>query len=1105
MKRSEAINTFDQGLLMDLNPMVTPNNIVTNCLNGTLITYNGNENVLQNDMGNGRVETAYLPEGYVPLGTAELGGIIYIVSHNPLTDKCQIGSFPSPERNITSDEVTDQKSEKQLDMNSFFSGDNLIKSPYKKLILLDKILHPGDKFQIYCEQLKGKNYISAKEEGNSNPDLFPRYLKFNVVAIQDNGQINNLNKTLVWSNQSDYYILDNKITKEDGKLDLDEYRNLVSSNYNVFNSKVDGKIAILAELECIDSFEVSWDAIKDNDNNWNFYFFLNWTYNNSTSPDKINLYGITVKADKISDPFECELKDYPSSQPDLGTTDILYQENTTFYTPKWVNTIAVDPNYRENGGITLPRKNDGTDNQYLLYEPFKIPAEIKGVVNFDVYPRMPFGKLDYLKQSFSIDLDKLGTGEIDLKEYRYWYDPGKITINWALEAYPERNKQITEVKFNFYKFDANVKNWIEQNAEYIDNSRVIGNLAKNHWENNSQVNLIGIEPISRPVSTKNSYSGHFTETINISDGLDNNQLYLVELYINYNKEKEIRYYRLLYTSEVFNSYYFKKNDFKDIILQEALSQNIVYSPDQVTYLNEQSSSNLLDEQGNIVSVIPPSYNETTYSNYKVNSTYSCDINSTVIATVNNPTFELNITKIDNLSKSSNTKIDSKQLLLEVGGGGGMSEIDTLAEIEKTPSIQNIQVTGNNFKGKFQQELITPFQVNYEKEDIVEVQYELVPLDVLESWLLVGGRRKAINIHLSDTNEGQNISIVDEFGDDSHNLGELSKYTNVYDQIKSRLSGTDVLALRYKVRADAHGGDQGAWTGWGQGTWSASNDEPAKATNQIYFNSNNATNLAVLIIYAMLDSNDQVQLFTYSRSSGTWYGTSVAQYETQGKPGTTYKWPYKYKPFGILANSATSDLLKKPFEKYFKLSDILKRLIVKSWSAIRYYQNYIWESKNTIQGTATISIKVNQVDLKLENGTINNLSYNPEQSFSVDYLVKGRENFDPYINQLLYSNSNITKVLYNDSGTDTYIPIENLSPKSLYDINGNQVKFLKQDFGELNKELDDLIDSKQQLTCIDGCARIKMQSVNTKDKLMAMARQEEQSITISNIINITSNG
>ena len=88
MRKSETTNVFTDGLVMDLNPIVTPNNVVTNALNATLITMNGNENALQNDMGNGRVETAYLPEGYVPIGTAELGGIIYIVSYNPLIDKC---------------------------------------------------------------------------------------------------------------------------------------------------------------------------------------------------------------------------------------------------------------------------------------------------------------------------------------------------------------------------------------------------------------------------------------------------------------------------------------------------------------------------------------------------------------------------------------------------------------------------------------------------------------------------------------------------------------------------------------------------------------------------------------------------------------------------------------------------------------------------------------------------------------------------------------------------------------------------------------------------------------------------------------------------------
>ena len=79
-------NSFNvsKGMVQDFNPLLMGNDMLSNNLNGTFYTYNGNEGMLQNDMGNGRVETAYLPEGYVPLGTAELGGIIYIVSYNPL-------------------------------------------------------------------------------------------------------------------------------------------------------------------------------------------------------------------------------------------------------------------------------------------------------------------------------------------------------------------------------------------------------------------------------------------------------------------------------------------------------------------------------------------------------------------------------------------------------------------------------------------------------------------------------------------------------------------------------------------------------------------------------------------------------------------------------------------------------------------------------------------------------------------------------------------------------------------------------------------------------------------------------------------------------------
>ena len=38
MSRQEAINTFNEGLLKDINPINTPNTALTDCVNGTIIT-----------------------------------------------------------------------------------------------------------------------------------------------------------------------------------------------------------------------------------------------------------------------------------------------------------------------------------------------------------------------------------------------------------------------------------------------------------------------------------------------------------------------------------------------------------------------------------------------------------------------------------------------------------------------------------------------------------------------------------------------------------------------------------------------------------------------------------------------------------------------------------------------------------------------------------------------------------------------------------------------------------------------------------------------------------------------------------------------------------
>ena len=78
--KETATNVWKDGLNKDLYPLNTPNTVLTDNLNGTFITYNGNELSLQNDSGN--VFTTRLSEGFYPIGLAEYGDIIYIASIN---------------------------------------------------------------------------------------------------------------------------------------------------------------------------------------------------------------------------------------------------------------------------------------------------------------------------------------------------------------------------------------------------------------------------------------------------------------------------------------------------------------------------------------------------------------------------------------------------------------------------------------------------------------------------------------------------------------------------------------------------------------------------------------------------------------------------------------------------------------------------------------------------------------------------------------------------------------------------------------------------------------------------------------------------------------
>ena len=282
----KSTNKFTKGLVMDFSPENTRNEVLTHALNATLITFNGNELSLQNDMGNARVETAFLPEGYIPVGTCEYGGIIYIVSYNPLEDKSQIGCFPSPERNVSNDElgISDAllRSSDFQDLNT----PGTIKNNSQCVLLKEDSLNPGDKFLVYSdgsifnENLKD---LYIKDSNNTLEPIANPILALNIVSIEDSGRIVYLNSDLRQyevtkqiNNQDttySYHILGKHTSNESQfdseSVDIDNYRNVLSSGYNVFKSKTSGKLALLAELIMIDSYSVTHSLHPKKDLNGN--------------------------------------------------------------------------------------------------------------------------------------------------------------------------------------------------------------------------------------------------------------------------------------------------------------------------------------------------------------------------------------------------------------------------------------------------------------------------------------------------------------------------------------------------------------------------------------------------------------------------------------------------------------------------------------------------------------------------------------------------------------------------------------------------------------------------------------------------------------------
>lgn len=618
MKKQDTTNTFNEGLMMDLNPLVTPNNVVTNCLNGTLTTYNGNENVLQNDMGNGRVETAFLPEGYVPIGTTELGGIIYIISYNPFTGKNQIGSFPSPERNITVDEISPFRDVTFRETD--FKEEENITTPVVKKQLSDIILHPGDKFLVAGESIMNNiDHISSYDE---NDNFVHKYIDFRIATIDDNGKLlylDDLNKYLIQIPKKDeegneikdvynkYYthIQNGGVTSESGT-DLDEYRKLIGSNYSIFTSKTAGNLYVVGQLEVIDSISS-----------------LTWELENILDKEPENAKNVV---------------DYAGEGKEYKCYQIKYTITTESERGNLVDWLEVSD-------LESLIQNDPKQQSFEFIVNYKIPIENDKVTipakTITVTPCMEFGRLKYLQEKLTIDFSLLGSNQIQNNVWKYYSDENGVTIRFDLENYYLKNNiKIVQLQFD----DLLTK---KENILTID------------------------------LTQQKTYTG--LQTVNIPfKEIEKNSLYRVTICITLNEGNPINKKHYMYTDGVFNDYFFDQSEDSDNFDNISLPLNPVLKFKNIsTNINLISKNNLISGKFTYArDESPEEYirGETIYTksgqsekvetdlNFNNSSTFSLAVdNITIKKGQDDPTITNNITQ-QNVSIDNDTDIDQDYIV-----------------------------------------------------------------------------------------------------------------------------------------------------------------------------------------------------------------------------------------------------------------------------------------------------------------------------------------------------------------------------------------------------------------------------------------------------------
>jgi hypothetical protein len=209
---------------------------------------------------------------------------------------------------------------------------------------------------------------------------------------------------------------------------------------------VSGKLAILAELETIDTFSCSYilekiDNYKDGSGIWykKYKLFLVPEY---VSDKNIKLPYICATKSFFNNDKESSVEYYSATKDSM----IVYDDVTNATASSqdgWVvsnNQETIDTGFT----FTIPYKETKNNRDYPIYSD-------SFIYNIEITPAMDYGRLDYLKVLLTIDFNKIGTGDVDFNIWKYHNSSEESAmLTFGINTYPEPGHEVKYITIDFY-------------------------------------------------------------------------------------------------------------------------------------------------------------------------------------------------------------------------------------------------------------------------------------------------------------------------------------------------------------------------------------------------------------------------------------------------------------------------------------------------------------------------------------------------------------------------------------------------------------------------------------------------------------------------------